>query len=138
MGWMSWIATAWREETRVSSKGSDGKDAVQASRKARGPLPPQQNPPNSKRSNSSSSRWSLDSAEIHPAHDQIDVKAYGGGFDLTRRVTAPKWPFAGTSGSTCCGCFPSAPQLLVAGVAIGKGLHNMPAVPGVHPALPRH
>ena len=30
------------------------------------------------------------SAEIHPAHDQIDVKTFGGGFDLTRRATAPK------------------------------------------------
>ncbi|MGH3562030.1 MAG: molybdopterin-dependent oxidoreductase, partial [Mycobacterium sp.] len=28
--------------------------------------------------------------EIHKAHDTIDVEGYGGGFDLTRRATAPK------------------------------------------------
>lgn len=28
--------------------------------------------------------------EIHTAHDTIDVEHYGGGFDLSRRATAPK------------------------------------------------
>ncbi|HET9889062.1 MAG TPA: hypothetical protein VFQ42_01040, partial [Mycobacterium sp.] len=28
--------------------------------------------------------------EIHSAEDVIDVEHYGGGFDLTRRATAPK------------------------------------------------
>ncbi|UXA08073.1 molybdopterin-dependent oxidoreductase [Mycobacterium sp. SMC-2] len=68
------------------------------------------------------------SAEIHPAHDQIDVQTYGGGFDLTRRATAPKLRVGRDKWFNLLWLIPIGFALLVAGVAIGKGLHNMPAV----------
>jgi len=68
------------------------------------------------------------SAEIHPAHDQIDLKTYGGGFDLTRRATAPKLRVGRDKWFNLLWLLPIGFALLIAAVAIGKGLHNMPAV----------
>src|ERR1700739_4404055 len=66
--------------------------------------------------------------EIHTAEDTIDVEAYGGGFDLTRRATAPKLRIGRDRGFNLLWLIPIGFALLVAGVAIGKGLHDMPAV----------
>jgi methionine sulfoxide reductase catalytic subunit len=68
------------------------------------------------------------SSEIHPAHDQIDVQTYGGGFDLTRRATAPKLRVGRDKWFNLLWLIPIGFGLMVAAVAIGKGLHNMPAV----------
>ena len=68
------------------------------------------------------------SAEIHPAHDQIDVKTFGAGFDLTRRATAPKLRVGRDKWFNLLWLIPIGFAFLVAAVAIGKGLHNMPAV----------
>ena len=68
------------------------------------------------------------SAEIHPAHDQIDLKTYGGGFDLSRRATAPKLRVGRDKWFNLLWLIPIGFALLVAAVAVGKGLHNMPGV----------
>lgn len=66
--------------------------------------------------------------EIHTAEDIIDVEAYGGGFDLTRRATAPKLRVGRDRWFNLLWLIPIGFALLIAGVAVGKGLHNMPAV----------
>jgi len=66
--------------------------------------------------------------EIHTAEDTIDVQTYGGGFDLTRRATAPKLRVARDRWFNLLWLIPIGFALLVAAVAVGKGLHNMPAV----------
>lgn len=68
------------------------------------------------------------SSEIHPAHDQIDLQTYGGGFDLTRRATAPKLRVGRDKWFNLLWLLPIGFALLVASVAIAKGLHNMPGV----------
>ncbi len=66
--------------------------------------------------------------EIHTAEDIIDVETYGGGFDLTRRATAPKLRIGRDRWFNLLWLIPIGFALLIAGVAVGKGLHNMPAV----------
>jgi methionine sulfoxide reductase catalytic subunit len=66
--------------------------------------------------------------EIHTAEDTIDVEAYGGGFDLTRRATAPRLRVGRDKWFNLMWLIPIGFALLVAAVAIGKGLYNMPAV----------
>lgn len=66
--------------------------------------------------------------EIHTAHDTIDVEEYGGGFDLTRRATAPKLRVGRDRWFNLLWLIPIGFGLLIASVAIGKGLHNMPAI----------
>src|SRR5579875_1112082 len=68
------------------------------------------------------------SAEIHPAHDHVDLETYGGGFDLTRRATAPKLRVGRDKWFNLLWLIPIGFALLVTGVAAGKGLHHMPAV----------
>jgi methionine sulfoxide reductase catalytic subunit len=68
------------------------------------------------------------SAEIHPAHDHVDLKTYGGGFDLSRRATAPRLRVRRDKWLNLLWLMPMGFALLVAAVAIGKWLHNMPAV----------
>ena len=77
--------------------------------------------------------------EIHTAHDTIDVEAYGGGFDLTRRATAPRLRIGRDKWFNLLWLIPIGFALLIASVAIGKGLHNVPAIqafiqryPGTH------
>lgn len=79
-------------------------------------------------------------SEVHTAEDVVDVEAYGGGFDLTRRATAPRLRVGRDKWFNLLWLIPIGFALLVAGVAIGKGLHHMPAVqsfieryPGVDP-----
>ena len=66
--------------------------------------------------------------EIHTAEDTIDVEAYGGGFDLTRRATAPRLRVGRDKWFNLMWLIPIGFALLVAAVAIGKGLYNMPSV----------
>lgn len=66
--------------------------------------------------------------EIHTAHDTIDVEEYGGGFDLTRRATAPKLRVGRDRWFNLLWLIPIGFGLLIASVAIGKGLHNVPAI----------
>lgn len=67
-------------------------------------------------------------SEVHKAHDVVDVEAYGGGFDLTRRATAPRIRVGRDKWFNLLWLIPMGFALLVAAIAIGKGLHNMPAV----------
>lgn len=67
-------------------------------------------------------------SEIHTAHDTIDVEHYGGGFDLTRRATAPRLRVGRDRWFNLLWLIPIGFALLIASVAIGKGLHNVPAV----------
>jgi DMSO/TMAO reductase YedYZ molybdopterin-dependent catalytic subunit/thiosulfate reductase cytochrome b subunit len=111
----------------VSSEASDGKDAVQ-----------EVNWPGTIAASAETAELrevelvelALESysAEIHPAHDKIDLKTFGGGFDLTRRATAPKLRVGRDKWFNLLWLIPIGFALLVAAVAIGKGLHNMPAV----------
>ncbi|MCV7195012.1 molybdopterin-dependent oxidoreductase [Mycobacterium angelicum] len=66
--------------------------------------------------------------EVHSAEDVVDVETYGGGFDLTRRATAPRLRVGRDKWFNLLWLIPIGFALLVAAVAIGKGLHNMPAV----------
>ncbi|GBE67255.1 hypothetical protein MFM001_37170 [Mycobacterium sp. MFM001] len=66
--------------------------------------------------------------EVHKAHDVVDVENYGGGFDLTRRATAPKLRVGRDKWFNLLWLIPIGFALLVAGVAIGKGLYHTPAV----------
>nr|WP_231584673.1 molybdopterin-dependent oxidoreductase [Mycobacterium haemophilum] len=66
--------------------------------------------------------------EVHTAADIVDVETYGGGFDLTRRATAPRLRVGRDKWFNLMWLIPLGFALLVAAVAIGKGLHNMPAV----------
>ncbi|OHU94249.1 molybdopterin-dependent oxidoreductase [Mycobacterium talmoniae] len=66
--------------------------------------------------------------EIHHAHDQIDVEAYGGGFDLTRRATAPKLRVGKDKWFNLLWLLPIGFVGLIVAVAIGKGLYNNPSV----------
>lgn len=68
------------------------------------------------------------STEIHNAHDHIDVQAYGGGFDLSRRATAPRLRVGRDKWFNLLWLLPIGFVVLIAAVAIGKGLHNVPAV----------
>lgn len=68
------------------------------------------------------------SADIHPAHDQVDVATYGGGFDPSRRATAPRLRVGHDKWFNLLWLIPIGFTVLVIAVAIGKGLHNMPAV----------
>lgn len=67
-------------------------------------------------------------SEVHTAEDTIDVETYGGGFDLTRRATAPKLRVGPDKWFNLLWLIPIGFALLVAAVAIGKGLYHMPAV----------
>ncbi|HEY9305976.1 MAG TPA: oxidoreductase, partial [Mycobacterium sp.] len=66
--------------------------------------------------------------EIHTAEDTIDVETYGGGFDLTRRATAPRLRVGRDKWFNLLWLIPIGFALLVAAIAIGKGLYNMPTV----------
>lgn len=66
--------------------------------------------------------------EIHHAHDHIDVEAYGGGFDLTRRATAPRLRVGNDKWFNLLWLLPIGFVGMLAAVAVGKGLYNMPAV----------
>ncbi len=66
--------------------------------------------------------------EIHGAHDQIDVEAYGGGFDLTRRATAPRLRVGRDKWFNLLWLIPIGFVGLLAAIAIGKGIRNMPGV----------
>jgi hypothetical protein len=66
--------------------------------------------------------------EIHTAEDIVDVEEYGGGFDLTRRATAPRVRVGRDKWFNLLWLIPIGFVGLVAAVAIGKGLYNMPAV----------
>jgi methionine sulfoxide reductase catalytic subunit len=65
--------------------------------------------------------------EIHHAHDRIDPATYGGGFDNTRRATAPRLRVGRDKWFNLLWLLPIGFVLLVAAVAIGKGLSHMPA-----------
>jgi hypothetical protein len=67
-------------------------------------------------------------SEIHNAEDTIDVETYGGGFDLTRRATAPRLRVGRDKWFNLLWLIPIGFGLLVAAIAIGKGLYNTPAV----------
>ncbi|EUA35392.1 hypothetical protein I553_6594 [Mycobacterium xenopi 4042] len=67
-------------------------------------------------------------SEVHTAEDTIDVETYGGGFDLTRRATAPKLRVGRDKWFNLLWLLPIGFAMLVAAVAIGKGLYHMPAV----------
>ncbi|HET9876592.1 MAG TPA: molybdopterin-dependent oxidoreductase [Mycobacterium sp.] len=67
-------------------------------------------------------------SEIHGAHDTIDVEDYGGGFDLTRRATAPKLRVWKEKWFNLLWLIPIGFVGLIASIAIGKGLRNSPAV----------
>jgi DMSO/TMAO reductase YedYZ molybdopterin-dependent catalytic subunit/thiosulfate reductase cytochrome b subunit len=66
--------------------------------------------------------------EIHHAHDRIDPATYGGGFDNTRRATAPRLRVGRDKWFNLLWLLPIGFVLLVAAVAIGKGLSHMPAI----------
>jgi DMSO/TMAO reductase YedYZ molybdopterin-dependent catalytic subunit/thiosulfate reductase cytochrome b subunit len=66
--------------------------------------------------------------EIHHAHDHIDPATYGGGFDNTRRATAPRLRVGRDKWFNLLWLLPIGFVLLVAAVAIGKGLSHMPAI----------
>ena len=66
--------------------------------------------------------------EIHHAHDRIDPDTYGGGFDNTRRATAPRLRVGRDKWFNLLWLLPIGFVLLVAAVAIGKGLSHMPAM----------
>lgn len=67
-------------------------------------------------------------SEVHTAEDVVDVESYGGGFDLTRRATAPRLRVGRDKWFNLLWLIPIGFVVMLAGVAIGKGLHNMPAV----------
>ncbi len=67
-------------------------------------------------------------SEVHSAEDVVDVESYGGGFDLTRRATAPRLRVGRDKWFNLLWLIPIGFVLMLAGVAIGKGLHHMPAV----------
>lgn len=66
--------------------------------------------------------------EIHHAEDSIDVDHYGGGFDLSRRAIAPRLRVGKDKWFNVLWLLPIGFVGMLAAVAIGKGLHNMPAV----------
>ncbi|MGH3560051.1 MAG: molybdopterin-dependent oxidoreductase, partial [Mycobacterium sp.] len=66
--------------------------------------------------------------EVHEAHDVVDVETYGGGFDLTRRATAPRLRVGRDKWFNLLWLIPIGFAGLIAAVAIGKGLRDMPAV----------
>ncbi len=66
--------------------------------------------------------------DVHAGEDTIDVEAYGGGFDLTRRATAPSLRVGRDKWLNLLWLIPIGFGLLVAAIAVGKGLHNIPAV----------
>jgi methionine sulfoxide reductase catalytic subunit len=66
--------------------------------------------------------------EIHHAHNRIDPATYGGGFDNTRRATAPRLRVGRDKWFNLLWLLPIGFVLLVAAVAIGKGLSHMPAI----------
>jgi methionine sulfoxide reductase catalytic subunit len=66
--------------------------------------------------------------EIHHAHDRIDPATYGGGFDNTRRASAPRLRVGRDKWFNLLWLLPIGFVLLVAAVAIGKGLSHMPAI----------
>lgn len=68
------------------------------------------------------------SADIHPAHDHVDVRTYGGGFDHNRRATAPRLRVWRDKWFNLLWLIPIGFAVLTVAVAIGKGLHSMPAV----------
>ncbi|HEU0191720.1 MAG TPA: molybdopterin-dependent oxidoreductase [Mycobacterium sp.] len=67
-------------------------------------------------------------SEIHEAHDTIDVEAYGGGFDLTRRATAPRLRLWKDTWFNLLWLIPIGFAGMIVAVAIGKGLYDMPSV----------
>jgi DMSO/TMAO reductase YedYZ molybdopterin-dependent catalytic subunit/thiosulfate reductase cytochrome b subunit len=73
--------------------------------------------------------------EIHHAHDRIDVEAYGGGFDLTRRATAPRLRVGRDKWFNLLWLIPIGFAGLIVAVAIGKGLYNNPTI---HAFVERH
>ncbi|MGV0632926.1 molybdopterin-dependent oxidoreductase [Mycolicibacillus trivialis] len=66
--------------------------------------------------------------EIHHAEDSIDVEHYGGGFDLTRRATAPKLRIGKDKWFNLLWLIPLGLVGLIVAIAIGKGLANNPSV----------
>jgi methionine sulfoxide reductase catalytic subunit len=66
--------------------------------------------------------------EIHHAHNRIDPATYGGGFDNTRRASAPRLRVGRDKWFNLLWLLPIGFVLLVAAVAIGKGLSHMPAI----------
>jgi thiosulfate reductase cytochrome b subunit len=66
--------------------------------------------------------------EIHGAHDSIDVEEYGGGFDLTRRATGPRVRVGRDKWFNLLWLIPIGLVGLIAAIAIGKGIRNMPGV----------
>ncbi len=58
------------------------------------------------------------------------METYGGGFDLTRRATAPKLRVGRDKWFNLLWLIPIGFAFLIAAVAIGKGLYNMPAGAG--------
>jgi len=66
--------------------------------------------------------------EIHHAHDRIDPATYGGGFDNTRRASAPRLRVGRDKWFNLLWLLPIGFVLLVAAVAIGKGLSHTPAI----------
>ena len=67
-------------------------------------------------------------SEVHPGHDVIDPETYGGGFDNTRRATAPRLRVGRDKWFNLLWLIPIGFVLLVAAVAIGKGLWHVDAV----------
>lgn len=67
-------------------------------------------------------------SEVHDAEDTIDVETYGGGFDLTRRATAPSLRVGRDKWFNLLWLIPIGIAMLVAGVAIGKGLRDIPVI----------
>ncbi|MFV0495852.1 molybdopterin-dependent oxidoreductase [Mycobacterium sp.] len=66
--------------------------------------------------------------EIHHAHDHVDVETYGGGFDLTRRATAPRLRVGKDKWFNLLWLIPIGFAALLAAVALGKGLSHVPSV----------
>lgn len=68
-------------------------------------------------------------AEIHKNHhDTVDVETYGGGFDLSRRAVAPHLRVGRDKWFNLLWLIPIGFVGLVAMIAIGKGVRNIPAV----------
>ncbi|HEU4363698.1 MAG TPA: molybdopterin-dependent oxidoreductase, partial [Mycobacterium sp.] len=67
-------------------------------------------------------------SEIHQAHDTIDVETYGGGFDLSRRAVAPHLRVGRDKWFNLLWLIPIGMVGLIAAIAIGKGIRNIPGV----------
>ncbi|BBY52972.1 hypothetical protein MKOR_02230 [Mycolicibacillus koreensis] len=72
--------------------------------------------------------WHDYAAEIHEAHDSVDVDEYGGGFDLTRRAIAPRLRIGKDRWFNLLWLLPIGFVGLLASIAIGKILYHNPTV----------